>query len=109
MTEFEFDELVDKRRDKIKASLIVKGKEYRRNNDPLHNFNVAAQVNKTTREKALWGFAVKHYVSFLDILDDIEKGKLPTENQVDEKIGDLISYLILAEASIKDKIANDSK
>ena len=104
MTEFEFDELVDKRTSKIKASLIVKGKEYRRNNDPLHNFNIAAQVNKTTREKALWGFAVKHYVSFLDILDDIEKGQLPSEEKIDEKIGDLINYLILAEASIKDKI-----
>jgi hypothetical protein len=104
MTEFEFDELVDKRTSKIKASLIVKGKEYRRNNDPLHNFNIAAQVNKTIREKALWGFAVKHYVSFLDILDDMEKGILPKETTIDEKIGDLINYLILAEASIKDKI-----
>lgn len=104
MTEQKFDELVDERTQKIKASLIVKGKEYRRNNDPLHNFNIAAQVNKTTREKALWGFAIKHYVSFLDILDDIEKGILPKEEVIDEKIGDLINYLILAEASIKDKI-----
>ena len=47
---------------------------------------------------------MKHYVSFLDILNDIEKGILPKEDVVDEKIGDLINYLILAEASIKDKI-----
>lgn len=104
MTELEFDELVVKRTQQIEKTLVTKGKEYRRNNDPLHNFNVAAQVNNTTREKALWGFAVKHYVSFLDILNDIEKGILPKEEVIDEKIGDLINYLILAEASIKDKI-----
>jgi hypothetical protein len=109
MTELEFDELVHQRVKKTKNTLVVKGREYRRNNDPLHNFNVAAQVSNTTREKALWGFAVKHYVSFLDIMDDIEKGLLPREEVVDEKIGDLINYLILCEASIKDKIReNDS-
>jgi hypothetical protein len=34
----------------------------------------------------------------------MELGKLPSEAMVDEKIGDLCCYLILAEASIKDKI-----
>lgn len=104
MTQEEFDELVKTRVTNTIATLIIKGKEYRRNDDPLHNFNVAAQLGKTTREKALWGFALKHYVSFMDILDDIEKGNLPTEKIVDEKIGDLINYLVLCEASIKDKI-----
>ncbi len=104
MSPEDFDKLVDIRLGKIQTTLVVKGKEYRRNNDPLHNFNVAAQLGKTTREKALWGFALKHYVSFMDILDDIEKGSLPTEDIVDEKIGDLINYLVLCEASIKDKI-----
>jgi hypothetical protein len=106
MTEQEFDKIIEERLDKVQATLIIKGREYRRNNDPLHNFNVAATVSNTTREKALWGFAVKHYVSFLDILNDMEKGILPKEEVVDEKIGDLINYLILAEASIKDKIKN---
>ena len=38
---------------------------------------------------------------------DIEEGKLPTEKYVDEKIGDMINYLILQEASIKQKIIED--
>lgn len=107
MTENEFDILVEARLEKIKKTLIEKGREYRRNADPLHNFNVAAQVGKTTREKALWGFALKHYVSFLDMLDDIEKGKLPSLEVVDEKLGDLMNYLVLCEASIKDRIEPD--
>jgi hypothetical protein len=45
----------------------------------------------------------------LDILNDIEKGVLPKEKAVDEKIGDLINYLILCEASIKEKIKNNEK
>jgi hypothetical protein len=106
LTEEQFDDLVEARCDKITSTLIAKGKEYRRNNDPLHNFRVAAKVSNTTEEKALWGFATKHYVSFLDMLNDMEQGKLPAEAYVDEKIGDLINYLILCEASIKEKIKN---
>ena len=106
MTEVQFEDLVSQRLAKIQITLVKKGKEYRRNNDPLHNFRVAAKVQNTTEEKALWGFAVKHYVSFLDILNDIERGILPKEEVVDEKIGDLINYLILCEASIKEKINN---
>ncbi len=106
MTETQFEDLVSQRLAKIQITLVKKGKEYRRNNDPLHNFRVAAKVQNTTEEKALWGFAVKHYVSFLDILNDIERGILPKEEVVDEKIGDLINYLILCEASIKEKINN---
>ena len=106
LSETQFDTLVDTRCMIIKRTLVEKGKEYRRNNDPLHNFRVAAKVQNTTEEKALWGFAAKHYVSFLDILNDIEQGRLPEQEVVDEKIGDLINYLILCEASIKEKINN---
>jgi hypothetical protein len=104
MTEQSFDILVQERVQKIQQTLVEKGKEYRRNADPLHNFNMAAQLGNVTREKALWGFALKHYVSFMDILNDIEKGTLPKEEVIDEKIGDLINYLILCEASIKDRL-----
>ncbi len=104
MTEQQFETLVNQRLEKIKQTLIEKGREYRRNQDPLHNFKRAAETLGTTREKALWGFATKHLISFLDILDDVEKGKLASIHQVDEKIGDLINYLILCEASLKDRL-----
>jgi hypothetical protein len=106
MTEEQFQEVVSNRITLINNVLAIKGKEYRRGDNAMHNFNRAAEISGTTREKALWGFATKHLVSFLDILDDIEKGNLPTEDVVNEKVGDLVNYLILAEASIKDKINN---
>jgi hypothetical protein len=99
-----FDQILEDRLRKIRLSLLIKGKEYRRNNDPLHNFSRGAKLSDQSREKVLWGFALKHHVSFLDMLDDMDKGKFPKTETVDEKIGDLINYLILCEASIKDKI-----
>jgi hypothetical protein len=102
----EFEKVVTERVDKIQKTLVEKAKEYVRGEDRLHNFNVGARVANTTREKVLWGFALKHYISFLDMLNDIEEGNLPKEEYVDEKIGDLINYLVLTEASIKDKIEN---
>jgi hypothetical protein len=105
ITEKQFDEVVDKRLDAIKQTLLIKGKEYRRENDPLHNFRRGSAINVQSEEKVLWGFATKHLVSIIDMVDDIENhGILPKEKMVDEKIGDMINYLILLEASFKESI-----
>ncbi len=104
MNSAEFDKIVEERCNKIKEILILKGKEYATDTDRLHNFNRASIISQQSREKALWGFALKHYVSYIDILDNVEKGKLPSIELLDEKIGDLINYLILCEICIKEKI-----
>ena len=104
MTEKEFQDVLTTRLTKIKETLSSKAEEYATDNDKLHNFNVGARLTVQTRERVLWGFAIKHYISFLDILDSLDKGKLPTETLVDEKIGDLINYLVLVEASLKDRL-----
>ena len=104
MTEKEFQDVLTTRLTKIKETLSSKAEEYATDNYKLHNFNVGARLTGQTRERVLWGFAIKHYISFLDILDSLDKGKLPTERLVDEKIGDLINYLVLVEASLKDRL-----
>ncbi len=104
MKDREFQEVLTQRLKKIEQTLGQKAKEYAAEGDKLHNFNVGARITGQIREKVLWGFALKHYISFMDILDDMELGKLPSEAMVDEKIGDLINYLVLVEASIKDKL-----
>jgi hypothetical protein len=104
MKEQEFQEVLQQRLKKIEQTLSQKAKEYAAEGDKLHNFNVGARMTGQIREKVLWGFALKHYISFMDILDDMELGRLPSEAMVDEKIGDLVNYLVLVEASIKDKI-----
>jgi hypothetical protein len=104
MKEHQFYEILQQRLKKIEETLGNKAKEYAVEGDKLHNFNVGARITGQTREKVLWGFALKHYISFLDILENLDKGKLPTEAMVDEKIGDLINYLVLVEASLKDRL-----
>lgn len=104
MTDQQFQEVLQQRLKKIEQTLGQKAKEYATNMDKLHNFNVGARLTGQTRERVLWGFALKHYISFLDILDGLDKGKLPIEAMVDEKVGDLINYLVLVEASLKDRL-----
>lgn len=104
MTEKRFEEIVDNFLNKIRETLITKGKEYRRNNNPFHNFDVGAQRSGLIREKVLDGFLLKHEISIADITNDLEESILPKISTLDEKFGDNVIYLILKMASIIDKI-----
>lgn len=104
MNRKQFEKILEDRISSTTATLVIKGREYGRNDNPLHNFEIGARIMNVTRERALWGFALKHYVSIMDVLDDLDKSILPTEEVIDEKFGDLINYLILCEASIKARI-----
>ena len=104
MTEKRFDEVVDCFLNSIRETLLVKGKEYRRNNNPFHNFDIGAQRSGLIREKVLDGFLLKHEISIADITNDLEKVILPKISTLDEKFGDNVIYLILKMASIIDKI-----
>ena len=109
MTEERFEEIVDKFLTNIKETLIVKGKEYRRNKNPFHNFDMGSVKSGLIREKVLDGFLLKHEVSIADITNDLQQGILPTVKVLDEKFGDNVIYLILKMASIIDKIESNEK
>lgn len=104
MTNEIFERILNFRLLKIKQILGVKAKEYVRNDDRLHNFNVGASITNSNRQRVLDGFLTKHYISYRDMLDDIDKGNIPTEELVNEKFGDIINYFILQEACIKQTI-----
>jgi hypothetical protein len=86
---------------------LVKGKEYRRNNNPYHNFEVAARKKNITPEKALDGFLLKHLVSYDDMLNDIEQGVLPKIEVVEEKFSDILVYFMIQKAQILNRIKNE--
>lgn len=102
MTTQDFDKLVERRVELIKSVLKSKAGEYASLGDRLHNFNRAADMLGTTKEKALVGMWTKHIVSVLDIVDS---GSTPRKELIDEKIGDLINYAILLEACYMDRVS----
>ena len=109
MTEKRFDEVVDIFLNSVRETLIVKGKEYRRNSNVFHNFDEGSKRSGLIREKVLDGFLLKHEISIEDITNDLVDGKLPTKELLDEKFGDNIIYLIIKKASIIDKIEKNEK
>ena len=95
MNEKDFDVVVDQTCSSISAVLGSKAQEYAHQGDRLHNFNMAARANDTTVSQAIWGMATKHLVSVMDLVNN----RLPnTEENVNEKIGDLINYLVILKA-----------
>ena len=99
-----FNQLVEQTLKSTKKTLVKKGDEYSTENNKLHNFDRGAQITGQSREKVLFGMALKHHISIADIRDQVEDGKLPSIEMVEEKFGDAINYLILEKASIIDRI-----
>ena len=102
----EFDRILEGRLKKIRHILSTKAVEYAIGTDRMHNFNEAADFNDCTPEQALWGMSTKHLISVRDLVT-FSPIHIPDEETVNEKIGDLINYLILLEAIIKTRIANE--
>jgi len=104
VTRENFDKVVKARVDKILKVLASKGAEYSGSGDDrLHNFKVAARISGETPEKSLWGMLMKHVVSVIDIIDDLDRGIVASKERVDEKVGDTINYLILLEGLLEER------
>ena len=101
----QFNEILHKRLQKIQSVLASKAEEYANDKSRYHNFEVAARFTDTSKEKALVGMMLKHWVSVLDLVEIATKNpsKLKIE-QIDEKIGDSINYLILLEGMLTQRI-----
>ncbi len=93
----EFNGILRLRLEKIGKVLGSKAEEYAHGGDRLHNFKIAGRILGVNQVNALWGMAVKHLVCIQDLVD----GNLePEPAMIDEKIGDMINYLILLEAAL---------
>ena len=103
-----FDKIVDRRLSLIKEVLSNKAKEYMQEDDRLYNFKRAGKINNVSPEKALWGMSTKHLVSVIDLVEGADKIKIPSPDLIEEKIGDMINYLILLEAMLKRNVLSIS-
>jgi hypothetical protein len=100
MSEERFKELVDEILNNVENLLLVKGIEYRRDNNPFHNFEKGSEITGQTPYRVLNGFLLKHLISYNDILNDIEKGVIPSQKIVDEKLQDIITYFVLQKVQL---------
>lgn len=99
-----FDVILNRRLTIIKKVLASKAKEYA-THDRFHNFKQAANMDDETPERALKGMWKKHLVSVFDMIDNLDRGIVPTEKLIDEKIGDSINYLILLEGLLRERLS----
>jgi hypothetical protein len=100
----EFENSIDNYLHVIKANLSNKAAEYTTDIDMLANFNKGSNITGEVREKVLFGYALKHLVSVMDMIEGIEKGELPTQAKASEKIGDLGTYMAILYACIQDRL-----
>ena len=109
MNEQEFTETIVSNRLYLTEKILgAKGKEYARG-DRLSNFKKAAILMGCTPERALFGFVSKHIVALSDFVGDLEKGHVQALEQWDEKLGDIIVYMILLEALVIERHQNFKK
>ncbi len=93
MTRQEFVEFMEDHFDSMRKVFSNKAVEYTDGgSNAFHNFDVAAIIGNTTPQKALEGMWMKHLVSTLDMIKD---DAIPPKGLVDEKLGDMINYLLL--------------
>lgn len=113
MNRLEFNMIVAKRCELIDNTLIRKGKEYANDDEVFHNFKNATGLSfHESPEKVAWEFMVKHLQSIKDIIEHVSidgANGYPSNNLVDEKIGDAVNYLILIEGMLKERIKDFNK
>jgi len=100
----QFNEIFERRQNLSNETLVKKAEEYATDHDRLHNFKRAGEMAECSAIKALAGMKLKHDVSVADMIDDAERGVMPSRELLDEKIGDSINYLHLLEALFVEQI-----
>jgi len=102
--EQQFEAVVSETLEDIQNLLIEKGKEYRRNNNPFHNFNRGAKLTGKSTEEVLQGFLLKHLISVEDIRNDTKIGVFPKIEKIHEKYNDILVYFLIEKAMVIKKL-----
>lgn len=97
---------VERRIELIKKILSRKGKEYA-HGDRLSNFYATASFLEITPEKAALNFVTKHIIALRDFINLLDDGVIEREEQWDEKIGDIINYMIIIDDLVKRRREED--
>ncbi len=109
MNSVDFEKHSQKLIDHCWNTLFKKSAEYASDTDRLANFKQpCSMMGANPAQVALW-YDMKHIGSMAKIAKDINDGKLPTKELLDEKVGDYINYGLLFYASCLELISNPHK
>ena len=93
---------IEHRINKCKEVLGYKNSEYASQQDVMSNFKNAANFLGVTPEKVAFSYMMKHFESIKSIVYD---NKPVTKELYEEKVTDLINYLLLIDAMMMDKLS----
>lgn len=100
MNQEDFEAVIERQIEQIRDVLSSKNAAYNPQADKLRTFKRAASVLDSTPEQALWGMFIKHYISTFDM---VQSDEFYLAEVWDEKLGDMINYLILLRALVFEK------
>lgn len=106
MNNGEFRKVLDSIVNNIYTTLDSKSNEYSSNTDRLENFKEAGLFLNAFPERALLGFVTKHIIALRDFVQTYKFFEV-TDAQWDEKIGDIINYMILLKALLVERKNNE--
>jgi hypothetical protein len=95
-----FNDIINHQIELSTSVLIKKAGEYATGDDRLYNFKQAAHLQGITMRQALGGMMAKHVVSVYDI---INSPTIPSEEYIEEKLGDNLNYLLLLKAVLEEE------
>ena len=103
MTYKEIQSLLEKRFDKTRETYSKKMNEYATDLDVFQSFKKGVGFSfHDTPEGVAWEYACKHFESIKNIISKCHH-EVPTDDLLEEKIGDAINYLIILEGLIKER------
>lgn len=103
----EYNTIIEDTIEKVKNILLVKGKEYGTNDDPLHNFRAATQMMNMDIKQVLAGYMMKHTVSVYNMIENSKGPGTYSTEKWEEKIIDHINYLLILRACIGEEKLNN--
>lgn len=107
MNRKDFSNYVDFVKERTSNVLQKKGDEYSYNAGAFENFEEGVQISlASTREGVAWGYVTKQIQSVRALIREVDNGKTDhlTRELIDEKFGDVINYMILIEAMLKERV-----
>tara|TARA_R100001463_G_scaffold61900_1_gene114765 strand:+ start:1343 stop:1660 length:318 start_codon:yes stop_codon:yes gene_type:complete len=99
----EFKKLLENTFEKSRKTYDHKMNEYATDLDVFQSFKLGVGFSfQDTPEGVAWNYACKHFESIKNIISKVSD-EVPTDELLDEKIGDAINYLIIIKGLIKER------